>query len=373
MIKPVALLFLALTVFIPDFAGSAASLRPWPIEKANAWYQDKRWLVGCNFTPSTAINQLEMWQAETFDLDTIDREMGWAEQLGFNTIRVFLHSLPWDKDARGYCRRLDRFLAVANRHHIGVMFVLLDSCWDPFPQAGKQREPRPHVHNSGWVQCPGRDILSHPERHEELKAYVKGVVRRFRSDKRVLLWDLYNEPDNMNRPAYVAQESADKAVCARMLLEKAFGWAREAKPMQPVTAGVWAGEWGKNEKLSSLNRVMLELSDVISFHHYGGLAEMKERVGALQRYRRPILCTEYMARPAGSTFESIMPFLKSHKIGAYNWGFVAGKTQTIYPWDSWEKTYTAEPAVWFHDILRPDGKPFDAKETEFIRNLTRFK
>jgi hypothetical protein len=249
------------------------------------------------------------------------------------------------------------------------MFVLLDACWDPFPQPGKQRAPRPFVHNSGWVQCPGRDILTNPARHDELKPYVTGVIGHFRNDPRIHFWDLFNEPDNLNRPAYVAQEPANKAEFSLLLLRKVFAWAREVNPSQPVTAGVWVGDW-EPAKASPFNRFMLEQSDIITFHNYGPLAELRSRIDSLKPYGRPLICTEYMARPAGSTFDPNLAFLKEQKVGAYNWGFVAGKTQTIFPWDSWEKPYTAEPPVWFHDILRPDGTPFDAKEVAFIRHVT---
>lgn len=342
---------------------------PWTPSEALAWYSDQPWLVGCNYCPSTAINQLEMWQAETFDPETIDRELGWAEQLGFTSIRVYLHHLLWKQHARGFLHRLEDFLDIAERHHIGVVFVLLDSVWDPFPQLGEQREPRPHIHNSGWVQSPGVKILRDPERHDELKGYIKGIVGHFRKDPRVQMWDIFNEPDNINRPAYVAFEPENKPELALMLLKKAFTWAREARPTQPITAAVWAGDWSEG-RLSPVNEFMLENSDIITFHCYSNLAETKARVESLKRFHRPLVCTEYMARPAGSTFQDILPYFKEQHIGAYNWGFVAGKTQTIYPWDSWEKEYRAEPRVWFHDIFRKNGKPYDPKEVRLIKELT---
>src|SRR5690348_3811733 len=125
----------------------------WTPQQANEWYRNQPWLLGCNFSPSTAINQLEMWQADTFDLPTIDKELGWAQDLGFNTIRVFLHNLLWKQDAAGFTDRMNRFLEVADKHHIKVLFVLLDSVWDPNPQLGRQREPKKGLHNSGWVQA----------------------------------------------------------------------------------------------------------------------------------------------------------------------------------------------------------------------------
>jgi hypothetical protein len=249
------------------------------------------------------------------------------------------------------------------------MLVLFDGVWDPFPRPGKQREPRPHVHNSGWVQSPGSEILRDPARHDEVQDYVAGVIGHFRTDKRVHAWDIFNEPDNPNRSSYGPKELENKAEVALALLRKAYAWARQADPAQPITSGVWSGDWAP-EKLSPINRYLLEESDIITFHNYAALPELKARVSVLRGYGRPLVCTEYMARPAGSAFDPILGFLREQRIGAYNWGFVAGKSQTIYPWDSWQKPYTSEPEVWFHDIFRKDGTPFDPKEVEYIKKVT---
>jgi hypothetical protein len=360
-----------LSLFCSNLNGQPAADARWSVEQAGAWYKSKPWPVGCNFIPSTAINELEMWQAETFDPATIDRELGWAEQLGFNSVRVFLHNLPWQEDATGFLNRMDQFLDIADRRHIGVMFVLFDSCWDPFPKMGRQRDPKPHVHNSGWVQCPGKEILMNPARQDELEGYVKGVVGRFKTDRRVLAWDVFNEPDNSNHSSYGKLEAPNKADLALMLLRKAFRWAREVAPSQPLTVGVWMGQWEAGKKLSPIEKISLEQSDIISFHNYGKPDDMRQCIKNLRRFHRPILCSEYMARPNGSTFDPILGILKAQKVGAFNWGFVSGKTQTIYAWDTWEKTYTAEPPTWFHDIFRNDGTPFDPKEVSYIKSVAK--
>jgi hypothetical protein len=250
------------------------------------------------------------------------------------------------------------------------VLVLFDGVWDPFPQLGKQRPPKPGVHNSGWVQSPGAKILADPQHWDALKNYVTGVVGHFKADRRIHAWDVFNEPENPNRSSYGLQELANKAEPALALLEKTFSWARTVDPVQPLTAGVWTGNLSDPEKLTLINRFMLAQSDVISFHNYRPLAEMKKDIESLKRYRRPILCTEYMARPAGSTFDPILAYLKNEHVGGYNWGFVSGKSQTIYPWDSWQKAYRAEPPVWFHDIFRADGTPYDPSEVVFIRRVT---
>ncbi|MEZ0263740.1 MAG: cellulase family glycosylhydrolase [Phycisphaerae bacterium] len=351
---------------------TAGRAEPWPAEKANGWYAQQAWPVGCNFIPSTAINQLEMWQADTFDLPTIKRELGWAKSLGFNTVRVFLHDIAYEQDPAGFFKRVDEFLGACDDNGIKVMFVLFDSVWDPFPKAGKQRAPHPHVHNSGWVQGPGVPVLEDLAKHEpRLKAYVQMVVTKYKRSPAVLAWDVINEPDNRNGSSYGKWEPANKGDLALELMKKAYGWAREADPAQPLTSGVWIGQWGDPAKLKSWEKWQLEQSDVISFHAYGDLKDLQTRVNNLKRYGRPILCTEYMARPIGSNFEPHLGWMKENKIGAYNWGFVNGKSQTIYPWDSWQKKYTGEPPVWFHDIFQTDGKAYREAEVEYIRRVTK--
>jgi hypothetical protein len=343
----------------------------WSEAKANEWYASQPWLVGSNYIPATAINELEMWQAETFDPKTIDKELGWAEGLGMTTMRVYLHDLAWQQDAAGYRERINRFLDIAARHGIKPMFVLFDSCWDPDPRPGRQRDPRPGVHNSGWLQSPGARALQDPKEYPRLKAYVTGVVKAFGTDPRVLAWDIWNEPDNMNTSSYGKAEPKNKIELVLALLPQAFAWARDAGPQQPLTSGVWKGDWSTDDKLSPMERIQLESSDVISFHNYDNGTEFEKRIKWLQRYRRPILCTEYMARGNGSTFQGSLPIAQKYKVAAINWGLVVGKTQTHLPWDSWQKPYVdREPTVWFHEIFKQDGTPYKQDEVDLIRKLT---
>ena len=360
-----------LVVFVAVSAAPAQQQR-WSVERAQAWGRQAGWLVGSNYAPATAINQLDMWQAETWDPRTIDRELGWARGLGFNTMRVFLHDLAWRQDPQGFLNRVDEFLAIADRHGIRPMLVLFDAVWDPFPRAGRQRQPVPGLHNSGWLQSPGVEILRDSMRYDaELEPYVKAVVGRFASDRRVLAWDLFNEPDNLNRGSYGAFEPANKGELALVLLRRSFRWAREMNPTQPLTAGPWKGDWLDPSQTAPITTFMLESSDIITFHSYDPLQSIQRLVTSLQRYGRPVICTEYMARPRGSTFETVLPYFKERQVGAINWGFVSGESQTIYPWDSWEHAYPAEPPVWFHDIFRTDGTPYRPAEVELIRSLTR--
>ncbi len=347
----------------------------WTEAQAWAWYKKQGWLLGCNYTPAYAINQLEMWQADTFDAKAIDRELGMAEGIGLNTLRVFLHDLLWTTDSAGLVKRMNTFVGICQRHKIKPMFVLFDSVWDPQPKAGKQRAPKPGVHNSGWVQSPGAEILGDPAKFVKLEAYVTGVMSAFAKDARVLAWDLWNEPDNGNGNSYKSKELANKTTHVEVWIPKVFAWARSTKPVQPLTVGVWQGkDWSNNESMSAVDRMLIGMSDVISFHNYSAAPEFEKRMKALERLKRPLLCTEYMARGAGSTFEGILPVAAKYDVAAYNWGFVQGKTQTDLPWDSWQKPYVGrEPSVWFHEIFRKDGKPYRQEEVDLIQKLTSEK
>jgi len=343
----------------------------WSQDEANDWYRNKGWMAGCNYTPSYAVNQLELWQHESFDTSVISRELGWAHELGFNLVRVYLHDLLWRQDSSGFINRINQFLAIAHRHNIGTMLVLFDGVWNPFPKVGKQPDPVPFVHNSGWVQSPSNEMLSDTSQYKYLENYIKGILSQYKDDQRVIMWDLYNEPDNDNGGRFPNGLSPhEKYKYSFILLKKSFEWAREINPSQPLTAAPWKRDWSDADKMDSLDKYMFDHSDVISFHCYDSLSVIKAKIESLKRYNRPLICSEYMARPQGSTFKEILPFLKEQNVSALNWGFVDGKTQTIYPWDSWFKKYSSPPKVWFHDILHKDGSTYDSSEVSLIKALT---
>ena len=342
----------------------------WTAARANAWYEKQDWLAGANFVPSTASNQLEMWQKETWDPETIDRELGWAAGIGFNIMRVYLHDMVWAADPEGFEQRIDRYLTIAAKHGIGTMFVLFDSVWNPYPKLGPQEDPVPGVHNSRWVQSPHIDIQKDPSRYDELKPYVAAILTRYKDDSRVVAWDLLNEPGNPVPQYEEGWSREDKENAHLVLLPKIFAWAREIDPSQPLTTGLWVNVGGRTSPVDPLDKLMLEHSDIITFHTYSRLRAAKTAVEWLQQSGRPIICTEYMSRGSGCTFQTVMPYLKERNVGAINWGLVSGRSQTIYPWHSWDKPFTEEPDPWFHDVFRKDGTPYDEEETVLIRRIT---
>lgn len=353
MKKHILNLFLILTITV----GSAQenNQHKWSIKKAENWYAKNNWMVGANFIPSNAINQLEMWQADTFDPGTIDKELGYAQNIGMNTMRVYLHSLVYKDNPEGFKNRLKTYLKIADKHSIKTIFVIFDDVWDKNPKIGLQPSPKPGVHNSGWVQDPGDPASKEDKNFPELKIYVQDIIKTFSKDDRVLMWDLYNEPGN-----------SEKLNTSMNLLTKVFEWAREINPSQPLTAGLWTWSFQELNAFQALN------SDIITYHHYGDVVEHQQVINLLKSHGRPMICTEYMARTRNSRFSNILPLLKKENIGAINWGLVAGKSNTIYQWDT-PMVNGEEPVEWFHDVFTKEGAPYRQDEVNLIKKLTAKK
>ena len=342
----------------------------WSADKINDWYESQQWLVGCNYLPSTAINQLEMFQEESFDFETNKREIGWASDIGFNSLRIYLHDLLW-QDKKSFKNQLNKTLTLCKNYNLKPILVLLDDCHRPFPKLGKQPLPVKGVHNSGWKQSPGHKIVKeiaegNTDEEARLKIFIQEVLDDFRDDETILLWDLYNEPGQFG----IGDQS-------NVLLNKVWDWAYEVRPSQPLTACLDGTIGDKNIQI---NR---EKSDVISFHVYEH-QKVLPIINELKEIGRPMICTEYMAREFGTTFEFTLPIFKEHNIGAFNWGFVAGKSQTHFGWETIlkikelkdkgefinEGETIPEPSVWFHDIFRKDGSAYDQAEIDFIKRIT---
>lgn len=323
----------------------------WSVEKANNWYAGQRWIVGCNFLPSTAVNDVEMWQNETFDLPTIDKELGFAKEWGINSVRVFLNYVVWEAEAKKLKTNFKKFLDAAEKHGIGVTPILFDDCnfSGNVAKVGKQQEPVPGVHNSGWVASPPAAMIQDEAQWKKLKAYEQDMIKTFGKDKRIIMWDLYNEPG--------AGDSKIKAE----LLEKIFAWAREAQPNQPLTVGAF-GDWD-----GELSKLMRSSSDIVSFHSYGDKADVENKIQWAHGTERPAVCTEWLRRQAGNTVQDILPLFLENKIGCYSWGLVEGRTQTYFHWGS-EKD-SPKPAIWQHDLIREDGTPYSLPEYQLFREM----
>ena len=316
-----------------------------------------------------------MWAAESWDPERIDKEFGWAAAIGMNSMRIYLHDEVWRAEGDAFLDRIDEFLGIAGEHGIVPLLVIFDDCWHE-PTQGRQPDPMPGIHNSGWARSPGRDILLDPDRRAALRDYVEALFARFGRDERVLAWDLYNEVTNYWLPsAHLGEEDREKARAAvgkdaqraasLRLLDDVFRWARASDPAQPLTAGAWNGD-------RDLNAHLHGLSDVVSFHNYREPERLEKLIGSLEAHGRPILCTEYMARRHGSTFANHLPIFRRKDISCWNWGLVDGKTQTKYAWeDAPDRWGEGEPEPWFHDIFHIDGAPYDANEAELLIEFTK--
>jgi hypothetical protein len=343
--------FLAFLLFLNIHFVRSQGASVWSTENASEWYSKQPFYVGANFLPSTAINQLEMWQAESFDAETISKELGWASSIGMNVMRVYLHDLAWQIDPAGFKKRMADFLAIAAKHKIKILFTVFDDCWNPDAYPGKQPNPKPGIHNSGWVRSPNIAVHDNPMRWNHLEAYVKDVLSTFKDDTRILMWDLYNEPGN-----------SGYGLGSMELLKRTFEWAWFVRPSQPLTTGTWYDN-------KDFNDFAIANSDVISFHNYNDAQNLEKEILEKMKFGKPLICTEYMARTRNSTFQTCLPIFKKYKVAAINWGLVAGKSNTIYQWSK-PIPDGSEPELWFHDVFRKDGSPYKKEEIDAIKAAT---
>jgi hypothetical protein len=188
-----------------------------------------------------------------------------------------------------------------------VILVIFDYCWLSYPKIGTQPAPKPGIHNSGWAQSPGVEVVNRGlSAWDRLENYVLDVIGTFADDKRILLWDVYNEPGN-----------SANGIKSLSFLEAVFEWAHSANPSQPLSAGIWF----KNRKL---NEFQLNSSDVITFHNYYSAENLQRQIMELKTLERPLICTEWLARTRGCLVSTNLPVFAQEKVGCLNWGLVAG-------------------------------------------------
>ncbi|MDO4576290.1 MAG: cellulase family glycosylhydrolase [Planctomycetia bacterium] len=333
----------------------------WTVEKAQAWGKKQPWIVGCNYVPTYAVNQLEMWQKESFDAKIIDSELALAEKTGFNTLRVFMHHLLWQSDRNGFLDRVKTFLDICEKHGLQVIYTFFTNGGANVGELGPQPAPKPYTHNSQWRQTPGKDAVMHrPEQWHTMEEYVLDCMTTFRDDPRVRIWDLFNEPAN----------SGDKWMTLGFL-RLLWTWARQVNPPAPLTSAVQTTSAIQTLEVEPIPAFLVENSDILSFHHYGSKAGMEHMVKILLSHRRPVVCKEWLARGVGCTVFDILPLFKKYHVGAINWGLIPGKLQTHLPW-GWNAD-KGEPKVWHHDLYREDHTPYDPKEIALYLKLVAEK
>jgi hypothetical protein len=335
----------------PSVSGRGDRTGGWQPERIWRWYRDAGVIKGVNYVPRTAVNATEFWQAETVDTNSIDEELNWANQSGFNSVRVPLSYAVWEADSKGFKDRLKKFLDLAHEHHLTVVPVLFDdlNIAGRDPVLGKQADPVPGVHNSQWTPNPGRKAVEDLSTRGRLEKYVRDITGTFYRDKRILFWDLYNMPG-----------SGGMGEKSLSLLESSFRWAREADTRQPITAAVWGDA---NDPMSAR---LMALSDLITFQSFENATLVQMRLRACEAYRRPIVCSDWLKRQNGSTFVDVLPVLADKGVGWFSRGLVRGRTQLYLPDHRTEQDGT-EPKVWQQDVLWPDGKPYDRREIELVK------
>lgn len=354
--------------------------QPWSEQQANDWYRQQAWPCGFNYLPRTAVNWTELWQADTFDPPTIDQELGWAQAIGYNQLRINLPFIVWRADRDGLLARIDHFLTLADAHEIKVMLTLMDDCGfsgdEPF--LGPQKPPVPDVHNSQAAASPGRRTVMNREAWPEIERYVRDVIRHFRDDSRVFIWDLYNEPGN--RGIFIGPDEEvlfeqELETFALELMHLVFTWAREEDPSQPLTVAAWHLPLNPGQATPSwyqhpIDIAAAQLSDIITFHAYVDTPALLPILGYWQQTHRPAICTEWLARHIGSVVETQLPQFCATRVGCYQWGLVRGKTQTWLPWPAIRKQKRDDPQLWFHDVLDEQGVPFRQGEMDLVREFT---
>lgn len=329
----------------------------WSKEKANDWYKQQPWYCGINYIPANAINYTAMWDKTSFSPDVIEKEMALAQSIGMNCARVVLQYAVYENDPAYFIKTLDKFLSICDKYGVKVMSCFFDDCTfgvNTDPVIGKQSEPIEGWYAWAWSPSPGYSMVVDERTHPKLEVYVKEIMTHFKNDKRIFVWDLYNEPTNTSMP--------ERSI---PLVKKVFKWARSIDPVQPLTIGIWHG-------YKELNDIILENSDIITFHCYDTTEKTEVQMKQFLSYNRPVICTEWMNRVAQSTVLGILPIFKNNKVGSMLWGLVNGKTQTHLAWGYRPEKlpYTGE---WQHDLFHGNFKPYNVKEIDMIKKMTGAK
>lgn len=353
----------------------------WRIEQIQGWADAQPWICGFNYLPSSAVNFADLWQQAHFDADLIHKELCWAQDIGFNALRINLSYVVWQQEGEAYLNTIDRFLALAAQCGLKVVLCLFDDCAFSGKVAvyGPQPAPVAGVHNSQAVGSPGREQVLDAANWPAFERYVKTIISRFATDPRLLFWDLYNEPGNRMIFQAGAYAQADERLPAAslQLMRDCFRWAREVGSSHPVTVAAWDVPYPFTQAeaayQTAVDRLALELSDLVSFHGYCNHQQMAALIEQLtiKAAGRPLFCTEWMARHIGSQINDQLPLFHQHQIGAFNWGLVRGRTQTHLPWPFLQQNGVVpmDNEYWFHDLLTESGEAYDPHELAKIRAL----
>ncbi len=349
--------------------------RRWTCDEIWNWYNNMPWLRGCNFLPSDCCNRIAFWQALHFEkhLQTCERELALAASIGYNSIRVILEYIVYAEEHDSFMERFERFLQAADKNGICVMVCFGNDCTVPknanyrAPHVGIQeydwgyhggRKNSPHGSNPDAV---GYSILDEPSEAAIFFAMVQEIITKYKDDKRICVWDLFNEAGNNNR-----------GELSRPHVQKIFDVARSCDPSQPLTSCVWSG----HRNFNPAEQTALDNSDVVSYHNYADYQNNIEALAELKKYNRPLFNTEWLHRPFHNTVQEMFPLFYLEKVSCWNWGLVAGLSQTYEPWESmWRREAAGDGrnidfTKWQHDLFRPSLHPYDPREIEIIKHFS---
>ena len=352
-------------------------MKKWSKERAWEWYNSRPWIRGCNYMSADCVNRVDMWQALHFDkiYAQTEEELKIMQELGFNSVRLILEYVVWKEEHDSFLERFEKYLALYHKYGISCMIVLANDCMPPktelwkMPYVGEQTYDigyhggRKHSQHGRHEGPAPHYYFDDPELCEDYFRMVTEIVTKYKDDPRILMWDLFNEPGNSRREAITMP-----------YLVRMFETVRAIDPIQPLSVAAW---WFDPDDFhtSEVNQYALDNSDIITYHNYGSYEEHIKVIKYLKSYGRPIINTEWLARITGNTVFDNFPLFYLENIGCYNWGFVAGKYQTYEPYEFHWQWYADDPKApidftkWFHDLIRPSGRPYDPRETELIKRF----
>lgn len=291
-------------------------------------------LRGANYVPSYARNDVQIWM--DYDAAVVDRELGYAERLKLNTVRVFLQVAVYEQDPQRFLDNFESFLSLCENHHIRMMPVIFDSCFGDFPDLGKYRD-------KDWMACPGQNRLG-PEHWPAMRKFVRDVVGEHKDDRRIVMWDVMNEPTCTS--FYQKEEDKQRI---HTFVWQALDWVKAQKPSQPRTVGMM---------FSSELPLVQDKVDVLAFHNYRrDLREDIQGVRAIARkLGKPAIINEVVRNDQPAPYA--MPILYEEKIGWCFWELMLGSTQF---------SRGDNP---IQGVIYPDGTCRDANEIAAIMNIS---
>ena len=349
-------------------------MKRWSKEKAWKWYNSHTWIRGCNYMSADCVNRVDQWQALHFEerMKTTEEELRLMRELGFNSVRLILEYVVWEKEHDSFLTRFERYISLLDKYGISAMIVLANDCMPPKTELWKMPDIGEQAYDVGYHggrkhSQHGRHAGPAPhyyfDEHESCEKYfemVNEIVTLYKNDPRILMWDLFNEPGNSQRSGITLP-----------ILKRMVEVVRKINPSQPLTIGAWCCD--KNYEFSMPEDVFaIENSDIITYHNYSTYEEHVRVIKHLKKFDRPLINTEWLARCTGNTVFENFPLFYLENIGCYNWGFVAGKYQTYEPYEAHWQWYGEDKRApidftkWFHDLYRPSLRPYDPRETELI-------